>query len=590
MRRLGGAPGRPLLLGALVGALAALLLGTQQAAPAAADSGWEISSFTSTLTIRSDGALAVSENIVARFDAARHGIYRDIPLRYHYNDQYDRVLEISGVTVDNGAGQRRPFTTSGGDVYRIKIGDSSHTVAGRVDYAIHYLVRGALNGFPDHDELYWNATGNGWGVPIGEAQALVTAPPGALGQVACFQGYAGSNQPCQSRVAGVQATFSASGQLAAGQGLTLVTSLAKGAVPDPQPILQRRPRTLGEMFDPSPLDLGLFLLLLLASVALAVFAWWSHGRDQRIAGSLETVIPEFEPPGGLRPAQLGLLLAERAGTRDITATIVDLAARGYLSIEEMNESGFLHARRDYRLKQGTADPSRLQPFESVIWHGLFDSHSEVRLSELRGTFRPDLDHAEGELYKDAMGRRWFTHDPRWAKGGWLAIGIGLTVIGIVLAIALGQLAGLGLPGAGLALGGLVLVALHRWMPQRTAAGHDLLMHTLGFRMYMQTAERYTQQFAEKERIFTSGLPYAIVFGCVDRWAHAFQGIDMAAATAGWYVGTGYLNPVLFSAGLQGFSNTVGSSIAYVPAGSGSSGFGGGGFSGGGVGGGGGGSW
>jgi uncharacterized membrane protein YgcG len=189
-----------------------------------------------------------------------------------------------------------------------------------------------------------------------------------------------------------------------------------------------------------------------------------------------------------------------------------------------------------------------------------------------------------------MSRGWFVHDPRWARMGWIAAGVLLALAGFGATVLLGSTAGLGLPGVAVTLTGIALAALYRQMPQRTGAGHDVFRHVLGYRMYMNTAERYMQQFAEKEKIFTAGLPYAIVFGCVDRWAHAFQGIDLAAATAGWYAGGAYLNPLAFSSGLQGFSNTVGSSIAYVPASSGSSGFGGGGFSGGGMGGGGGGSW
>ena len=105
---------------------------------------------------------------------------------------------------------------------------------------------------------------------------------------------------------------------------------------------------------------------------------------------------------------------------------------------------------------------------------------------------------------------------------------------------------------------------------------------------MTAAEKYQQQFAEREKIFTAYLPFAIVFGCVDRWAHAFRDIDVAAATAGWYVGAQGLNALAFSSNLQNFNSTVASSITYSPASSGSSGFSGGG--GGGFGGGGGGSW
>ena len=116
-----------------------------------------------------------------------------------------------------------------------------------------------------------------------------------------------------------------------------------------------------------------------------------------------------------------------------------------------------------------------------------------------------------------------------------------------------------------------------------------MQHTLGFRLYMNTAEKYRQQFAEKAEIFTQLLPYAIVFGCVTRWAKAFEGID-TSQTNGWYVGNRPFQAALLASSLESMNSTISTAIASNPAASGSSGFGGGGFSGGGGGGGGGGSW
>src|SRR3981081_1794302 len=110
-------------------------------------------------------------------------------------------------------------------------------------------------------------------------------------------------------------------------------------------------------------------------------------------------------------------------------------------------------------------------------------------------------------------------------------------VGLPGSVALGLAFGWGLIGAALVLTGLVLTITFPFMPQRTAAGRDLLQHTLGFRLYMTTAEKYRQQFAEKAQIFTQLLPYAIVFGCVSLWARAFEGIDTSASN-NWYVGSG----------------------------------------------------
>ena len=571
-------------------------------APAQA-ADWSINSFESQIAIAADGSLKVTEDIEVTFAGPHHGIYRDIPVVYEYDEKNNRVLQIN---VDSVRGPGRYSTSRKGADEEIKIGDPDRTLTGRQSYLITYTVRGAFNGFPDHDELYWNVTGNQWGVPIGAAAATVLVPSGSLQRQTCYQGPNGSTEPCTADVSGDSASFRATHALDPGEGLTVVAALNKGAVPAPVPILERKPRTLPEYFEINPATLLGFWLVLAAGFGLFGWYWWLHARDREYTTAYYTqhdlnapdeltpifqhrpVIPEFEPPDGLRPAQLGLVLDESADTKDVTATIIDLAARGYVTITEVAGSG-IFARANYRLKKGAvSDQTQLLPYERTIYDGLFKTGDEVLLSALRGTFKPVLDDAEGQLYMDAMRRKWFTHHPMWTRVGWLVLGIATMVVGAVLTFLLGALLGAGLVGLAIVLIGVIVTIMFRSMPQKTAAGHDVLVRTLGFRMYMTAAEKYQQQFAEREKIFTAYLPFAIVFGCVDRWAHAFRDIDVAAATAGWYVGAQGLNALAFSNNLQNFNSTVASSITYSPASSGSSGFSGGG--GGGFGGGGGGSW
>jgi len=164
------------------------------------------------------------------------------------------------------------------------------------------------------------------------------------------------------------------------------------------------------------------------------------------------------------------------------------------------------------------------------------------------------------------------------------------LIGFGVALGLGALAGWGLLGVAVILVGSLIIATNSWMPRRTALGTDLFRKTLGFRVYMNAAEKDRQAFAEKAEIFTQYLPYAIVFGCVHRWAKAFEGIDTSAAVSTWYQGQGAFTAVVFASSLEGFSSNLSTAVSETPGGSGGSGGGGGGFSGGGGGGGGGGAW
>ena len=117
----------------------------------------------------------------------------------------------------------------------------------------------------------------------------------------------------------------------------------------------------------------------------------------------------------------------------------------------------------------------------------------------------------------------------------------------------------------------------------------MMRRTLGFAKYMKTAETQQRAFAERANIFTAYLPYAVAFKCVDRWARAFQDIDMQTATGAWYAGSTTFDAGTFSSSVASLSSSVSSAISSTPGGSGGSGFSGG-SSGGGGGGGGGGSW
>ena len=128
------------------------------------------------------------------------------------------------------------------------------------------------------------------------------------------------------------------------------------------------------------------------------------------------------------------------------------------------------------------------------------------------------------------------------------------------------------------------------MPRRTARGTAALRRVLGFRRFIDESEAERARFAERTNLFSEYLPYAIVFGCTEKWARAFAGLDGELPDISWYGGHGVFTASSFSESMDGFAVTTAGTMTSTPSGSGSSGFGGGGSSGGGGGGGGGGSW
>jgi uncharacterized membrane protein YgcG len=569
-------------------ALGIILFAFSFTAPALADEGWVIERFAADITIEKDGSLHIVEAIDANFGGLqKHGIFRTIPVRYQWDDTHLRIYQLQVRSVTDGSEKSVRYESSDeGGSKVIKIGDPNRTVSGRQTYRITYDVSGAMNAFPDHDELFWNVNGGLWDVRAQAVTATVHAPA-APRQATCYQGAAGSDETCRFTITSSGADFAATRPLPPLGQLTIVAALAKGVVAEPMPIITRDGDNLLAYFEPRPLWLALAVLALIAGLAFLYRRWYTVGRDAR---DRETIVPEYEPPDRVRPAQLGVILDESADTKDVTATIVDLAVRGYLTITEEPQP-WIFAKKDWTLHATGKTTDQLLPYERIVYGGLFKDGADVKVSELRTHFVSSLRSAEGELYRDSANRNWFATRPDRVRQGYAGVSVLVIILGVGIAWLLGRTLGAGLVGVAIVVVGLVAVAVARIMPAKTAAGAELLRRSLGFRQYMEVAEKERQRFAERENIFSEYLPYAIVFGCVEKWARAFKDIDMSAQTSSWYVGSGPFNAGILSSSLQGFSSNLGSAISSTPGSRGGSGFsGGGGGAGGGGGGGGGGSW
>jgi uncharacterized membrane protein len=317
------------------------------------------------------------------------------------------------------------------------------------------------------------------------------------------------------------------------------------------------------------------------------------GRD--IEGN-QAVAVEWNPPTDLSPAEVGTLVDEHCDMADIVSTLVDLAARGYITIEETQTEKFLFlTSKDYIFHKNSPSPplSTLLPHETAFYNGLFRTGDDVALSSLKNNFYTHLPAIRQGIFDSLMQKRLFTSNPESTRGLYTGAGIALGILGLVLIFALaaaGKVAwGIGLIGAG-----VLCCAFARAMPAKTATGSKALRQCLGFQRFVQLAEKDRIAVLAKDdpTIFGRLLPYAMVLGVADQWADAFK--DLLTAAPEWYVGSGYntFSPRVFVSDLGSGMNTMGSTFSSQPqstGGSGGSGFSGGG-SGGGFGGGGGGSW
>lgn len=565
------------------------------AASAFADrGGYRIASFDVELTVEASADLVVEERLDVDFSEPRHGIYRMIPVRYTDPRGYLYSLGFRLIDVVDGEGNTHPTrVTREGKYVKIRIGHPNELVDGRVVYVVRYRVRNAVAHFAEHDEIYWNATGNEWQASIDAASARVRLPgpvPRDELEALAYTGVFGSREqdalidyPEPSVIA-----FRASSSLEPLEGLTVVAGWPHGLVSFPGPARKSADFVTDNVVVLAPLF----------ALAFLWYRYWTHGRDPRGPAS---VVVRYEPPPDLAPGEIGALVDERVDLRDLTATIVDLAIKGYLRIRvDQKELLFGLIKKDETAFEKT-DRSwdDLREYERKTLGGIFVHGSVVSTEDLEEKFYAKIPGIRDALWEDLVNRRYLAGKPDSVRRLWkflgLAAGIATGVGGMMWAAQRGAVfpeAGFVPVAAGLAVG-LAFVAFSRAMPRRTRKGVELRAWAIGFEEFVDRVERENLEAQHERNVFEALLPYAMALGVAAAWAREFEGI-YAAAPPVWFHGSSPssagFSTSRFERTLSTAMSRAGSGMTSAPRSQGSSGFGGGGSSGGGGGGGGGGSW
>jgi uncharacterized membrane protein len=554
-----------------------------------------ITKFTADETLsRTDkqGTLHVRERIEVVFTDFNHGILRAIPTSYRGQSL---KLHINSVqTVAGAASQYTTYQSNGNTV--LKIGDPNRTVTGKQTYLIDYTMQNVIAFFGSHDELYWDVNGDQWDQPTAYVKVTLHLPSDAKLASVSPVCYAGANTHDSSRCTierqGDKVTATAAA-LGSRETLTYVVGFNKGYF-SPQTLLERVQDHLWQLVT----IVGLPLLSLLAGFTW----WWRKGRDAPGRG---TIMPEYEPPKAISPIEAGAITDFRVDNRDITATIIDLARRGYIKIIETHEDRLiLKDKLSYTLELLRADVEDLTIYERTLLTAIFKTmtvHESVKLADLKNDLYSTANDLRKAVSLNLTTLGYFRQDPKkflWKLGSLFSIVyVGIFLIGF--ANQLHAVAAL----VGVIISVIILALFARIIPARTEKGVAAREQLLGLKMYMETAEkdrlqmlevpnaRYATNAGEPVRtveLFEKLLPYAIVMGVEKEWADQFKNIYSQPPE--WYNG----NITSFNAGYlagslnSGFNSAVNASFS-PPSNSGSSGFGGG-FSGGGGGGGGGGGW
>lgn len=543
----------------------------------------------------------------------------------------NRVYRFTDVQVESPTGAATDVhVEEDGAWLEIRIGDEDRDdLTGPHRYVVTYQAEGLINSaaaFPAlrEDRLQLNVIGSGWTVPVDDVQVTVTGPTDVT-HADCWAGRGDLTPTCDdAHAAGPTATF-AQTDLDPGEQLTVRADFPVGTFGDVGPILQDR-WTFGRAFALTPATGLVALLVAVAGIGHAVRRIRRDGRDEQFVGLTPGLAPppgaehrvgprqddvvavQFTPPSGLRPGELGTLVDEQADPHDVTATIIDLAVRGYLRIDQVGAPdgtadeadeapGQAGGTDDWRLVRLREPDDALIEYERILLEEIFDDRTEVTLSALRTTFASSMAKVQTALYEEVTAKGWFRRNPATARSRWAGAGVAILLGGIAVTAVLALVTTWALVGVAVVVVGLVVLSTYRAAPARTATGTAVLVQTEGFRRYLETAEAAQLRFEEGEDLFSRYLPFAVAFGLTERWAQLFadlaaQGRDLPEPT--WYGGPAYahgsfwLAASTFSTDLTGFTHVADSSLtAPTP---GSSGTGGGNFAGGGVSGGGGGTW
>ena len=600
------------------------------AAPAFARS-WSIADYQDTIQISDDGNALVTEQITCVFVGSYNGIYRRIPIEYpgRLGGNYTLYLDVVRVADDSGNALKYETSTIHGDYgnYRqLKI-----YVPGAVDAKrtvnITYRVHNGIRYFDDYDEFYWNVTGNEWPVPIDHAAASVTLPPKSQGEIRAqaFTGqYGERGQEASSRVDGNEVNFETANPLAMHGGLTIDIAVPKGVIAAPG-LLTR----IGWFLGSNPI---VFLPLLAFAVMFTL--WYLKGRDPDPG---QSVAPMYAPPEGMTPAEAGAMIGDKVHTRDLSATLVDLAVKGYIKIEQTGEKHWYMNTSDFifHLQKPRPEWANLALHEQGMLNQLFSGTTSINLSRqqvlsalagakgnlvaalsnitqqasqqkadaleicslssLRNSFYQSLPAIKSNIMAELDEKGMYGLDPGHAAG--------YDVLGAILIAApfiLLQWTGavnfaVSIPWlvVSVALAAAIVIIFARIMPAKSLKGARAVVAIRGFQEFMNRVDRDRLRTMPSDT-FEKFLPYAMALGVEERWAHAFDGL--AQQPPSWYVGPGFpgtFNPILFTSSMNSMAQAASSTFTSAPrASSSGSGFGGGfggggGFSGGGFGGGGG---
>lgn len=562
--------------------------------------------FDQTIQVQENGALLVVEEISIyngkdeqNNNPIKRGITRDFPTVYYNQLGLRHLIPFSLRSVKRNGENEAYHTEKLRNGMRIFLGSADQFLStGIHHYRIEYQTNHQLIFHENKDELYWNVNGTGWLLSTEKVSCRIRFPESCrILEQTCYTGAQGStSRDCHTNLLGAnELSFRSKKPFAPGEGLTIAVAVKKGVFKE---------AAHSKQWLQLAKDNGIFtagILAVLLTLVINWLVWLRLGRDPQKG----IIIPQFEPPAGFSPADLGYAFSQQYSPHLFSAAILDMAVKQCLEIE-VDQEGLLIKRPTYSFLKRNEHKEEQNHFSKTYGFDTDDLHQQ---KAKKGSYNAKIASAYSALERTLKERV----EASEKKSGFHIFSkndqyLGLSILFWVFFV-IATVSWIGIfhsPVAFmLSMGGLILlgiliqVVFAKIMSAYTAHGRKIADHIEGFRLYLSTTEKSVYELLnppeENLQLFEKFLPYAVALGIENTWAERFK--NQLEPTEGnryrpsyyrFHSTGGFQSGEMASSLANGLSSTIASATS--PPSSSSGGSSGGGFSGGGGGGGGGGGW
>ena len=284
----------------------------------------------SNIDIMADGSAEITETIIVISEnkIITNGLSRIFPDNIINRAGDERDLDINVVSI------KKEGIDTDFDIKKIKHGkeidifQKDNLAAGVHQYEIKYIVKNIVSFYDDFDELYWDITGNSWGLVVARAGAVVNMPSGT--KVISQAGFAGrddSNGVIIKEISDNRFVYMANSPLFIAQNMQLFISLEKGAIYPP--IMKSK---ISDLFN----KYGSILISIIAMLVIILYYNFKKFEIKKeskiIANSIKNSIPQ-----NISPAIARVINNNSIDINSFIASLVNIESKSVIEINIDND-------------------------------------------------------------------------------------------------------------------------------------------------------------------------------------------------------------------------------------------------------------